>query len=193
VADSPTVEPKFSPAVANIVDAVKCREKHDRIIRFEKRRVQLVVCLLNKDYYAFYGDAVQEIVAVPVVTHVPGMPAYLLGVIHVRGEIESVLDVRQILGLPAAFITTQSRIALGQVGELRTGLLIDAVEDVLEVPEDDIHVPASEIDAAKATFVLGEMLYHEHHLIVLDLHKIFDAILSSAPVPAGSSTVGEER
>ena len=179
MADSPSVSLEFSPDVANIIDAVKRRENHDRIIRIEERRVQLVVCVLDEDYYAFYGDVIQEIVSVPVVTHVPGMPACLLGVIHVRGEIESVLDVRQVLGLPAGFITTQSRIALGQVGELRTGLLIDAVEDVLEVPEDAIHAPALEIDAAKAAFVAGEMLYHEHHVIVLDLHNIFDTVLTS--------------
>ncbi len=179
MADSPSVGLEFSPDIANIVDAVKRRESDERIIRIEEHRVQLVVCLLNEDYYAFYGDAIQEIVAVPVVTYVPGMPACLLGVIHVRGEIESVLDVRQVLGLPAGFITTRSRIALGQVGELRTGLLVDAVEDVLEVPEDAIHAPASEIDAAKAAFVIGEMAYHEQHAIVLDLHKIFDTVLTS--------------
>lgn len=162
--------------IADIVEAVQRREAQDRIIHLEEQKVQLVVCLLDGKYYAFYGDVIQEIMPVPKVTYVPGMPAFLLGVIHVRGEIESVLDVRRTLGLPASPVTPQSRIALGQVGDLRSGLLVDTVEDVLEVPENTIHEPASAVDTVKAAFVAGEMLYKEHPLVLLDLGKIFDSL-----------------
>ncbi len=169
----------FSPDVINIVEAVKRREEQKRVIQIEEHHVQIVVYLLDDNYYAFSGDAIQEIVPVQKITYVPGMPACLPGVIHVRGNIESVLDIRQVLGLPAAVVTARSRIALGQAGDLRSGVLVDSVEDVLEIPEDAIHEPASDIDAAEAAFVIGETIYNGHPLIVLDLGKIFDTLLAA--------------
>jgi purine-binding chemotaxis protein CheW len=164
--------------IADIVDAVQRRETQDRVIQIEEHKVQLVLCVLDEKYYAFYGDVIKEIVPVPKLTYVPGMPAFLPGVIHVRGEIESVLDMRKALGLSAGPLTPQSRVALGQVGDMRSGLLVDAVEDVLEVPEDAIHEPASGLDTVKAAFVAGEMLYKEQPLILLDLGKMFDMLFT---------------
>lgn len=166
----------LEPDVPEIVAAVKRREEQGRLIQIDEHHVQLVVCLLDQHYYAFFGDAIQEIIPAPTITYVPGMPTWVLGVIHARGKIESVLDVCQILGLPAAVITEQSRIAIGEWGELRSGLLVDSVEDVLEIPQDAIHQPASDLETAGAVFVVGETLYDGHPLIILDIGKIFEGL-----------------
>jgi purine-binding chemotaxis protein CheW len=105
------------------------------------------------------------------------MPDYLLGVINVRGEIESVLDLRTVLSLPANVVTKRSRIAIGQVDEVRSGVLVDSVEDVLEVPEDSIHKPESVIDAVQVEYIAGEGMYNDHDLLLLDLRTIFAHLL----------------
>lgn len=168
----------LSSDIADIVDVVRRREEQNRIIHIEEQNVQLVVCLLDEKYYAFYGDVIKEIGPVPEITYVPGMPAVLVGIIHVRGEIESVLDLRKALALPASPVTDRSRIAIGQVEEIRSGLLVDSVEDVLEVPEDTIHEPASGLDSTRAAYVIGETPYKEQTLIILDLRKIFEELLT---------------
>lgn len=168
----------LSSDIADIVDVVRRQEEQNRIIHIEEQHVQLVVCLLDEKYYAFYGAVIKEIVPVPEITYVPGMPAILVGIIHVRGEIESVLDLRKALTLPVGPITDRSRIVIGQVEEIRSGLLVDSVEDVLEVPENTIHEPVSRLDSARATFVIGETLYKEQMLILLDLGMIFEELLT---------------
>ena len=167
----------LSPDVATILETVQRREEYDHSISIEDHYIQLVVCLLKECYYAFPGESIQEIVTVPAITYVPGVPACLLGVIYVRGNIESVLDLRQVLGLPAGPISACSRIALGQVGEFRSGLLVDSIEDVLEISEDEILKPALDIGMAGTAFVAGETMYNGRPLIVLDLCKIFDTLL----------------
>ena len=163
--------------IREILEKVKQQEDEERVIEIHEQTVQLVVFLLGEKYYAFHGDHIKEIVPVTDITYVPGMPDYLLGVINVRGEIESVLDLRTVLSLPADAVTKRSRIAIGQVGEIRSGVLVDSVEDVLEMPEDSIHKPESVIDAVQAEYIAGEGMYNDHDLLLLDLGTIFAHVL----------------
>jgi purine-binding chemotaxis protein CheW len=106
------------------------------------------------------------------------MPEYILGVINVRGEIESVLDLRKALSLQVGPITQRSRIMIGQVQDVRSGLLVDSVEDVLEIPEEQIHKPESVIESELTDYIVGESTYKEDELLILDLGKIFEKLLN---------------
>ena len=172
-----SAENPASEEIVEILDAVKLRKERARVIQIEEKTVQLVVILLAENYYAFYGEHIKEIVPVSDITYVPGMPAYILGVMNVRGEIESVLDVKNLLGLPATPFARQSRILIGEVNEVRSGLLVDSVEDVLEIPEDQILKPGSVLDAKQADYIVGETRYKGHELILLALGNIFENLL----------------
>ncbi len=164
---------QISGDIKEILDAVKQQEDLERVIEIEEKTVQLVVFLFGDRYYAFYGELIKEIVTVTEITYVPGMPDCLLGIVNVRGEIESVLDLRKIFDLPSLPLTTQSRIIIGDVNAIRSGILVDSVEDVLELPEDQIQAPSSVLDSEYADYIAGEAAYKGHDLILLDLAKIF--------------------
>jgi purine-binding chemotaxis protein CheW len=165
-------------SIAQILDAVKQQEDQEKVIEIEEQRVQLVVILLKDKYYGFYGECIKEIVTVGEITYIPGMPEYILGVINVRGEIESVLDLRKALSLQVGPITQRSRIMIGQVQDVRSGLLVDSVEDVLEIPEEQIHKPESVIESELTDYIVGESTYKEDELLILDLGKIFEKLLN---------------
>lgn len=164
--------------VVKLLDAVKQREAQERVIEIEEQKVQCVVFLLGNKYYAFYGEDIKEIITISDITYVPGMPEYILGVINVRGEIESVLDLRNVLSLPTHPMTKRSRIMIGQVHDVRSGLFVDSVEDVLEMPEDHVHAPDSVIDSDRTDYIAGASTYKEHTLLILDLRKIFEKLLN---------------
>ena len=63
----------------------------------------------------------------------PGCPPSLEGVINVRGDIELVVRLRALLGLPEAAPGQASRIVLGQASAMRSGIRVDRVEDVVDV------------------------------------------------------------
>jgi purine-binding chemotaxis protein CheW len=169
---------RLDERIVEILDTIKHREDQEQVIEVEEQKAQLVVFLLGDRYYAFYGESIKEIVTVSEVTYVPGMPEYLLGVVNVRGDIESVLDLRQVLSSPINPVTKRSRIMIGQVNEIRSGLLVDSVEDVLEIPEDHISKPGSGIGSERTEYVVGESMYKEHELIILDIGKIFEKLLN---------------
>lgn len=139
--------------------------------------IQLVVLLLDSVYYAFYGEWIRAILLVSPITFVPGMPDYVLGVTNIRGEIESVVELRSILGLPSRPIAKRDRILLGEINGIRSGIVVDSVEDVLEAPKDKIVTPISDFPLEQREYMIGETSYNHKVLPILDLGKIFDTFL----------------
>jgi len=92
--------------------------------------------------YALPIERVREIVRLCPITKVPRAPALVLGVISLRGEIVQVLDLRQALGAEAKEPTRRTRIVVlhGENGEI-AGWLVDAVNEVLRVPEVELSAP----------------------------------------------------
>ncbi|MCP4405312.1 MAG: purine-binding chemotaxis protein CheW [bacterium] len=167
-----------SKDIRDILEAVTQRESDERVIEIEEKTVQVVVILLDEHVYAFYGRWIKEIVLVDEISYVPGMSEYLLGVINVRGEIESVLDLRGVLALSRTALNAQSRVLIGEAHGIRSGLLVDAVEDVLEMPEERISRSSPVLDNGIAEYIIGESRYKEQDMILLDLDRIFDTLLN---------------
>jgi len=92
--------------------------------------------------YALPIERVREIVRMCPLTRVPRAPALVLGVISLRGEIVQVLDLRRALGAAAPPPTRRSRIVVlhSEAGEI-AGWLVDAVSQVLRVPEAELLPP----------------------------------------------------
>jgi purine-binding chemotaxis protein CheW len=103
--------------------------------------------------YALPIESVREIVRLVPVTRVPRAPSLVLGVITLRGEIVQVLDLRRALGAEPAEPTRRSRIVVlhSETGEI-AGWLVDAVNEVLRIPESDLRPPPG--DAAELVTAL---------------------------------------
>ena len=92
-------------------------------------------------------DSIREILEVPSLTQVPMVPPVVRGVMNLRGAVVPVIDLAQRLGLPATSVSRRSCVVIVERGEgrerTRLGLLVDAVQAVLEVLERDVEpVPA---------------------------------------------------
>ena len=113
---------------------------------------ELLTFTLADDPYALPIERVREIVRLRPITPVPRVPRPIRGVISLRGEIAQVIDLRLRLGLPTVEPTRTSRIVVlrGEDGSV-AGLLVDAVRDVLRLPEDAIRPPPTgEADCVQA-------------------------------------------
>jgi purine-binding chemotaxis protein CheW len=126
---------------------------------------------LAGDPYAVPVERIREIVRMRPVTPIPRVPAALRGVISLRGEIVEVVDLRLQLGLTPTEPTRASRIIVlhGDDGKL-TGLLVDAVTDVLRVTEEAIRSDGSgESGRVGALCVRGEQF-----ISILDFERVLD-------------------
>jgi len=100
---------------------------------------QLVVFRLGKEEFGVPIDSVQEIVRVPdELTHVPKAPAFVEGVINLRGAVLPVIDQRLRLGLETVARNEQQRIMVYLFDGVRTGFIVDSVTEVLKIRKDTI-------------------------------------------------------
>jgi purine-binding chemotaxis protein CheW len=102
--------------------------------------------------YALPIERVREIVRLRPITPMPRVPALVLGVISLRGEVVQVVELRQRLGSPSVRPAAGSRIVVmhGEEGPV-VGLLVDAVTEVLRIPEEELaDAPGDAADCVRA-------------------------------------------
>lgn len=96
--------------------------------------VQVVIFRLGAEEFGVPIMSVQEIVRVPeLLTRVPKTPAFVEGVINLRGTVLPVIDQRTRLGMAALERNDRQRIMVYTLGGLRTGFIVDSVAEVLRI------------------------------------------------------------
>ncbi|MGH0032401.1 MAG: chemotaxis protein CheW [Myxococcota bacterium] len=104
---------------------------------------QLLAFDVGEAVYAVPVESVREIVRIRPITPMPRVSDDVRGVIALRGEVVQVVDLRRRLGLPPVEPSRTSRIVVVHQDDGRvSGVLVDAVREVLRVPADAIGPPA---------------------------------------------------
>lgn len=149
-------------------------ESAGRVVDVDEPTVKLVIVSLDQHWFAFHGERVKEVLADHPVFFLPGCPPSLEGVINVRGDIELVVRLRALVGLPEAEAEAGSRIVLGQASAMRSGIRVDRVEDVVDVAESAIQAPPHTIPDHLRPIVLGIVDFRGHLVHLLDLERLFE-------------------
>ena len=115
--------------------------------------LQLVIFRLGAEEFGVPIMCVQEIVRVPEqLTKVPRTPAFVEGVINLRGAVLPVIDQRSRLGLEPLARNDRQRIMVFTLGEQRTGFIVDSVAEVLRVPRHCL-APAPQLSDAQGRMI----------------------------------------
>lgn len=157
-----------------ILAEVEKRKHQAHSAEAAEEKVELVIFTLGDDFYAFYGHHVKEILPYEKITFVPGCPDAIIGIINVRGDIESVINLHKIFGIPESRMSRNTRIMIAAEKEIRSGILADSVEDVLSVPVSSVSQPILTLDKSVKEFAVGgETLYNGRYVTLLDIGRIF--------------------
>ncbi|MBV5345069.1 MAG: chemotaxis protein CheW [Rhodoferax sp.] len=149
-------------------------EVNKDIVNVDEPAVKLVIFALGDDWFAFHSERIREILAQADIFFVPGCPPSLEGVINVRGDIESVIRPHEMLHLPDNSEGGRaSAILLGRGGGMSSGIRVDRVVDVVDVPQSSIRPPPSTLPEHMRVLVLGVLRFQEQPVAVLDLDKMF--------------------
>ncbi|MET0388996.1 MAG: chemotaxis protein CheW [Polyangiales bacterium] len=104
--------------------------------------------------FALPLSCVREIMRVPSVTPVPRAPSEVLGIVSVRGQVTTLIDLRQRLNVEVAPITTRTRVLLVDQGDEILGLLCDRVKQVHRLSETEVEI-ASVLGSDASSYVMG--------------------------------------
>ena len=122
---------------------------------------------------------VQEIIGIMPVTHVPRMPAFVRGVINLRGKIIPVIDLRLQFGLTGQPDTAKTCIIVVQIQRLgrhlTVGILVDEVAEVIDLKDDQIEPAPSFGTTVSTDFLLGMGKMAQEVILLLDIDRILSA------------------
>ena len=150
------------------------REASAEIVNVDEPIVKLVIFELGGEWFAFPGEAIREILPPADVYFVPGCPSSLEGVINVRGDIESVIRLAELLGKPATDPVPTSSILRGHGGGIHSGIRVDRVVDVLDVVQSAIQPPPTTLPEHMRRVVSGLIRHQDTPVVILDLNRIFE-------------------
>ena len=91
---------------------------------------ELLAFRLGREVYALGTRWVREVVPLAALTPVPMTPAFVVGLLHVRGEIYSVLDIQRLFGLPERGLSNRNKAVLLGDGRMAFGILADEMVGV---------------------------------------------------------------
>ncbi|NIA06180.1 MAG: chemotaxis protein CheW [Actinobacteria bacterium] len=126
--------------------------------------------------YAVQALKVREIIGMQDITTVPCTPDYVKGVINLRGRVIPVLDLRLKMGLPEHEHTRSTAIIITGTEDTETGVLVDAVSDVLEVSGSDVEDPPSFGKGIDNSYILGLAKTDGQVTILLELDGMIAAV-----------------
>lgn len=127
--------------------------------------------------YALELLYVKEIISMQQITLVPTLPAYIKGIINLRGKVVPVIDVRRKLNQPDLDYNDKTCIIITQIDEMQVGLIVDSVAEVVSSSQSEKMLPPD-------MSIMGENYIHSiMHLndkkvvLCLDCDKFFAADL----------------
>jgi purine-binding chemotaxis protein CheW len=136
---------------------------------------QLVVFDLASEQYGVDIADVREIMRMQTITKVPGAMIYIEGVINLRGKVLPVLDLRKRLGLYVGELTGESRIVVIDIEAGEVGVIVDAVTEVMRVPNVAIEGPSSMLSQGNSDYLRGIAKLTDRLIILLDLNKLLSS------------------
>lgn len=141
----------------------------------EGRILQLVTFKLGSEEFAVDILKVQEINKMMNITKIPNAPAFIEGVINLRGKIIPIVDLRKRLGFKDQDYDKSTRIIVVELDGLVLGFIVDSVSEVLRIPENTIEPPPTMIAGIESEYIEGVGKVDDRLLILLELKKIFSS------------------
>ncbi len=133
---------------------------------------QYLTFMLGQEQYGIEILKVQEIKGYTPPTPIPNAPAFVRGVMNLRGTVVPVADLRARLGMPATENDQFTVVIVVTVGSKVFGLVVDAVSDVLDIPGNDIEPRPDLGSGADITYLKGMAKTAERLIALLDIEEL---------------------
>jgi len=127
---------------------------------------------LENEKYGINVMQVQEVLRITEIAPVPGAPAYVLGIINLRGNVVTVIDTRNRFGLASVETDDSSRVVIIESEEQVVGILVDSVAEVVDLQPSEIETAPNVGTEESVKFIQGVASYDGELLILVDLNKL---------------------
>lgn len=147
----------------------------EKTARMGVATIQFVGFRLADVDYAFEIRRIQEIILLRPITRVPQLPAWIDGLINLRGSVIPVVSLRRRFALPERPNDDETRIIVLNVGTKTVGVVVDGVSRVMKIQPDQIQPPPVTIDAIERAALQGVARLDDRLIVILDVDKLLSS------------------
>ena len=137
---------------------------------------QYLTFQLGGEMFAIEILNIREIIEYGALTTVPMMPAFIRGVINLRGAVVPVIDLSVRFGRPPVAVTRRTCIIIIEIdnaGERQDiGVVVDSVSEVLDIPANMVEPPPGFGARIRTDFIQGMGKVNDRFVIILNVHNV---------------------
>lgn len=131
--------------------------------------IDVLAFRIGTETYAVEPQHVERVHALEHLTPLPGLPPFVLGIVRIRGEIVSALDLRSLFDLPERGLGELNRLIVLRSAQMRFGVLADAIEGMRRLPRGGLLASLPTLHGVRARYLLG---VSEERIVVLDAARL---------------------
>ncbi len=131
--------------------------------------IELVTFLLAYETYGIETAWVREVHPLKDLTPLPCTPPFVVGIVNIRGQVMSVIDIKKFFDLPEKGLTDLNKIIILSDGVMEFGILADAVMEVRNIPLEDIQSGLPTLTGIREDYLRGVTA---ERLVILDAVKL---------------------
>lgn len=144
-------------------------------VKNESETVQVIVFRLGEERYGVDISQVREIIRPSQITKIPNAPDFVEGIINLRGQITTIINLRKRFGMPPKPIDNDTRIIVVEYNNAVIGMMVDTVNEVKYLAQKDIEaLPGIVTSREEAKFLKGVGKLPDGLLILIDLNKVLN-------------------
>ncbi|UTR15077.1 chemotaxis protein CheW [Salipaludibacillus sp. LMS25] len=137
--------------------------------------MKVIVFQLKDEEYGVEVEQVRSIERVQYITRVPSTPDFVEGVINLRGVVTPIIDLRKRFNIEGINHSETTRVIIVTVGNMEVGLVVDAANDVIDIPKSAVEPPPEVVGGLEAEYIRGVAKLEKRLLILLNLDKVLNA------------------
>lgn len=144
-------------------------------------RDSYVLCEVAGGAYAIASDAIEQLDMLGTVTAVPNAPAFVEGVISVRGRVIPAVNLRARFGFPRIATDARTRVVVARDGSRAVGLIVDSAREFARIPEESVQAPPEALTDESSAYFRGIAHLGERLVLVLDVPELLRRTDTPAP------------
>lgn len=138
--------------------------------------IKVIVFQLADKEYVIPVSQVQSIEKMMQITRVPKTPSFVKGVINLRGVVTPIIDLRERFEIQANALDDRSRMIMIKADDIEVGLIVDAANDVLDIPSSAIEPQPDVVGTIESEFIAGVAKLDRRLLVLLNLDKVLSPL-----------------
>ncbi|MCE7794583.1 chemotaxis protein CheW [Salipaludibacillus sp. CUR1] len=137
--------------------------------------IKVIVFQLKDEEYGVEVEQVKSIERVQHITRVPSTPDFVEGVINLRGVVTPIIDLRKRFNIEGLDHSDTTRVIIVTVEKMDVGLVVDAANDVIDIPRSAVEPPPQVVGGLEAEYIRGVAKLEKRLLILLNLDKVLNS------------------